>query len=255
MGAVSTQGRIRGPHGDVASSIAAGLLGIAYSGLLASRLPFRFDLSFDVFFDADTSRVFSVMTDGVGARASVHPLFGLIAHGPTAVLMNVGVSEHLAARTVLALTVGLNLVVFHLLVRAVGWRGVPAWVLTTLFLATSGAVYFFSTIETYAFGSLGILLPALLVVRRPRGPMRFVLWVGAGLLAIGVTVTHFMVALVSLAFSERLRVIACLLLAIGLVSVIGLGVQARWLPEYRSERTVDVPLVGMFACRPASRAS
>lgn len=229
---------------DWALAGVAGLVGLAGSLALAQHLPDRFDYSYDVFFNADTARVFSVMTEGRGARAGPHPLFALLTYPPTAALVAAGLSPHAAARGVVALAAAANGATFFLLVRLLGWGALHAFAFVALFFASTGSIFFFSTVETCVFGSLALLLPALLVALRPEPPWRLLLWVAAGLLGIGVTLTHFVAPLTGVALTLRWRPVlrwAGVTLALAAAAM---AAQTLLLPGYRPTHGVRLPAVG-----------
>lgn len=123
----------------------------------------------DVFYEADLYRTFGDATERWSnhSRSNVHPLYTLATYPATFVLQHaVGISAVLATRIVLALVAGLWIVAVFALLRARGARTVDAIVFSALAASSGAAVFWFAVPETYAFGSLSIVV-MLLVASLP----------------------------------------------------------------------------------------
>ncbi len=95
----------------------------------------------DLWFDADTQRVFDNLTDRYSDhyRTSVHPLASLLLSTPTIILKNLGLPPELAARLVLALGAGLLAATFFYLCNWITGRTIDALVYTLLLMSSARA--------------------------------------------------------------------------------------------------------------------
>ncbi|MBI3909977.1 MAG: hypothetical protein HY320_03475, partial [Armatimonadetes bacterium] len=119
----------------------------------------------DIWFDADCAQLFEGLISRWSAdhRAIAHPLFYLVAGLPVRALWwGFGLEPVAAARVVIAAVAGLSMGTLFALLRLIGCRRLDAVVFSLLGAVSACAVFWFTMVETYPFGSLTILL-ALLV--------------------------------------------------------------------------------------------
>lgn len=184
--------------------------------------------AFDVWFGADLPRVMSNMTDRTGdhSRATVHPLFSLLAYPPTAVLRYLfGLEPYAAAKTVLLGVDLLNVALAYLLARRLQLAPLGAALATLIFIFSAASLFWFSVTETYAFGCATLLVALNVMAVRVDKPSRLGA-VALCLLTFGVTITNLMAG-VAAAFSRfKLADVAKIGVAF-LVAAIGLSLLQR----------------------------
>ncbi len=154
----------------------------------------------DVFFGADAPRVFANMTDRHSNyfRTTVHPLLPLVMFSPVQLLRTVARLDSISAvRLYVALAAGLWSTVVFVLLRRIGCRRVDALLFTALATSSAAATFWFAVPETYAFGSLTILLALLFVSEAERRPLPTSWFVALNVGTLGVTVTNWMAGLVA----------------------------------------------------------
>ena len=174
-------------------------VGISYASYQGSQIiPVILLASNDVWFEADTTRVYQNMTSRMSnnGRSRVHPLFSLIAYSLVYVSKTaLGVIEITAVRIVIAAVAALWISAFFILLRLIGCRKFDA-ILFSIVAAISAAVMFWFVVpETYSFGSLSILLGLILVAIAQNSRLSLLWYVLTSALTLSITVTNWMVGI------------------------------------------------------------
>ncbi|MCA9738440.1 MAG: hypothetical protein R3E98_05390 [Gemmatimonadota bacterium] len=183
----------------------AGLCGLAafalfaiLSGRLDPRLLER--ATFDVWFQADLTRVFEDMTQRwVGhARTSHHPAFPLLAYAPTYALRTVlGLEPALAARLVVASVGALWTVLLFLSLRLMGLNLAGSLLFTAAGATSASALAWFTVPETFPFGSLAIAFGVFTVAAGARRLRRGEWDVLASAAMLATTKTNWVIGMVA----------------------------------------------------------
>jgi hypothetical protein len=182
------------------------LTGIAISLSISGTLTAaNIHLMQDLWFDADTQRVFDNLTDRYSDhyRTSVHPLASLLLSTPTIILKNLGFSPELAARFILAIGAGLLAATFFYLCNWVTGRAFDALVYTLLLMTSASFLCFGTVFELYAWGSFSILaaLSSATVTGRYKGAA---LVIGSAV-SLSITVTNWMAGLAATYLSVPIK--------------------------------------------------
>ena len=159
----------------------------------------------DLWFDADTQRVFDNLTDRYSDhyRTSVHPLTSLLLSTPTVILENLGLPPELAARLILAVGAGLLAATFFYLCNWITGRTIDALVYTLLLMSSARFLCFGTVFELYAWGAFSILaaLSSATVGNRYEG---VALVIGSAV-SLSFTVTNWMAGLAVAYLSVPIR--------------------------------------------------
>jgi hypothetical protein len=180
--------------------------------------------TFDLWFDADISRVFDNMVSRHSnyKRSDVHPLFGLLAFPPVYLLRNVfGLSDLLSVRIVLAGVAGLWTGLFFVLLTRLGLRYLDACLFTLLAIASASAMFWLVVPETIPLGSLTMLLAVALAAEAGRRQVAWGWTAGVNVLTLGVTVTNWMAGvLAALAVHAREHWASIFMVTISVVALL-----------------------------------
>lgn len=154
----------------------------------------------DVYFNADVVRVVNNMTDRYSDhfRIRVHPLFLIIAYPPTkAVQLLLHLSPQRSAQLVVAGAAGLWACLLFAILRLIGCRRFDALLMLAVACSSAAALFWFTIPETYALGSLSILLAVGVVALVKYRPLPGWAYVVLGTATMGVTITNWMAGLVA----------------------------------------------------------
>lgn len=169
------------------------------SGKTATKL-----LEVDIWGNADTKRVFSDMSDPLADhyRTKVHPLFVLLTQPIVMVLKGAtGLSMIQAARLLIAIFAGIWTSLIFCLFRKQGCRRSDASLFAILGAVSASAVFWLGIFETYALGSISIVV-ALLAVEWVPKTKRPEIWMAlASAFTLSVTITNWMAGLLAIAVS------------------------------------------------------
>jgi hypothetical protein len=152
----------------------------------------------DLLFQSDAPRVFENLTQrgSSHARSNVHPIYTLLAYGGVRVLRLVlQLGPVTGAQLFGALVAAGWVTLLYLLLRLTGLRSGDAGILAALGLGSGAAVVWLSVPETYALGSISLMLPLLVLAAARRRPMRRWTWLLASAASLGITVTNWMAGL------------------------------------------------------------
>jgi hypothetical protein len=156
----------------------------------------------DVYFNADVVRVVANMTDRFSDhfRIRVHPLFLIVAYPPTRMVQwLVQVPPERAAQLVVAGVAGMWGGLLFLIFRLIGCRRPDALLMTALACSSAAAVFWFTIPETYAFGSVTILLAVAVAAGMKYRLLPGWAYVALGTATMGVTITNWMAGLAAAA--------------------------------------------------------
>jgi hypothetical protein len=179
----------------IAIAVTVGLAVWIVHGQLDPRL-LTLRVGNDAWFEADLPTVADNMLHRWSdqSRNARHPLFPMFATLPTYALRAVGLSDATALRLLLSVVAagwGAALCVVAWLVTG---RRFDALVFTALTCVSSAAVFWLAVPETYAWGSLTLLL-ALALCGIDRGARLHPAWyTGSAVLCLGVTSSNWMAA-------------------------------------------------------------
>ncbi len=152
----------------------------------------------DLLFQSDGPRVFENLTQrgSSHARSNVHPIYTLLAYGGVRVLRLVlQVGPVTGARLFGALVAAGWVTLLYLLLRLTGLRPGDAGMFAALGLGSGAAVVWLSVPETYALGSISLMLPLLVLAASRHRPVPFWTWLLASAASFAITVTNWMAGL------------------------------------------------------------
>lgn len=172
-------------------------------------------------FGADSPRIFENLTDRSSNhyRTSVHPLFSLLVAAPALVLVKVlGISAVKAVLGLYAVAAALAAGLLYVAVRLFT-PVLDAAIYSMLFLASAAFVFWFGVPESFAWGSVSMLLAIVVAIGIPygRGSAAVVM---ASALSMSMTVTNWMAGLIAAWVSQpwpravRLSIYAFALVAV-----------------------------------------
>jgi len=192
------------------------------------------DRAWDVWFNSDVPRVFSEMVVRSAShwRINAHPLFPLVAF-PLVCILRVGLhlESILAVRIVIAGVAPLWIGTLFLILRLMGCRRLDATLFSILASVSASAMFWFAIPETFAFGSLTILLAILVVGISERRRLSQLWYALASALTLSFTVTNWMAGIFA-AFVDHRWKRALQITAMGLFVVVGLwGVEELVFPD------------------------
>lgn len=162
-------------------------------------LPIQHISTWDYWFESDPRRIVALAEDRKSYHhhsTSHHPLFSLAMFPPVAALRAVGLSLETALGVALGTVSALWLALTYLTLRLFGLRLVEAASFALLAAASAFAVFWFPVPETFSFGALTIMgVITLCALAERAGGAPFWVYVLAGVLAISMTTTNWLVAL------------------------------------------------------------
>jgi hypothetical protein len=186
-------------------------IGLSFWGLSQFNPALYSDAGMDLWFQADTERVFTNMTQIEGFhvshyRDSVHPLFSILVFPITNLFILLGLGPLTAAKAVVALIGGLTTVSFFAALRQLVLSVSAAAIFTGVFLSSATYVCWYSIIETYPFAGLSICTMLMVTFRLKPTPL-FV-WALASAFTLAITTTNWMLGLAATFFKLPFRTFA-----------------------------------------------
>ncbi len=189
----------------------------------------------NVWFEADIPRVFRNMISRWSNhyRVKVHPLYSLMSYPPVWVIRRFVNSPWDAVRIVSSAIAGLWLMATFAVLRLTKLRILDAALFTVL-AAVSAAAFFWTTVpETYAWGSLSLLLVMGFAALSDRREFSRISYVGISIVSLSATITNWMagiaVSFTNLSLRRTIRVTLDALL----VTTLLWTVQKVWFPSAR----------------------
>ncbi|HJY85782.1 MAG TPA: hypothetical protein VKE24_02995, partial [Candidatus Acidoferrales bacterium] len=152
----------------------------------------------NIWFEGDCPYVFTHMVDRTSnqRRTAVHPLFPLAAYPPVYALRKMAKMEGVqAVRFVIAVLAGSWLGVLFVLLRLIGCPTFDAMCFSLLAATSAMAVFWLTVPETFAFGSLTILLGLSLIRVAEDRNLSFWWFLGGSALTLSMTKTNWMLGL------------------------------------------------------------
>ena len=224
--------KIRLEPADMVLAICCVGLAIGTTALVAQSIGALIYHSWNLWFEADTYQVFSMMTvGGAGhSRLLFHPLFLWVTYPALSVLRHVaGLSPLAAVQVLLMLNAGTWMALFVILLRTIGCPRLETGLLALVALISAAWLFIFPIPETYPFGSVSLLLVLVWVALARGRPTPLWSQVGINLLAIGMTVTNWMASAIATLTSVSWRRAVLVFAIMGLLLVGAWHVQASRL--------------------------
>ncbi|MDM0054880.1 hypothetical protein [Variovorax fucosicus] len=192
---------------DALIAVTLGSVALFVLATLSSRLPgalYTPDGN-DAWFQADLSRALRNMVDASSNhyRTKVHPIASITIHPLVAGLRALWPGSDLQAAMRVVWGCGLLWVAgFYALCRLLGSGRIAAACFSALAIGSAGFQFWFSVPETYAFGSLSLLLVLLTAALAVHRPVSDRLLTIASAASLSITVTNWIAGL-ALAISQR----------------------------------------------------
>ena len=182
----------------------------------------------DLWFDSDTGWVYWNVTDIHAVhRTSKHPIFSLLTFPVVKTLAVAGFAKATAVKILFCSVAGLWAAIFYIVLLQSLKRPLDAAVFTLLGISSSAFLFWSWAPETFAIGSISILLA--LGMFHMKGRWQLPAQFAASFFSLGVTVTNWSAALLVSVFTLRKRTAAMIaILALAAVTTIGLA-EARFL--------------------------
>jgi hypothetical protein len=155
----------------------------------------------DIFFDAEAPRSFQMMGSRLAPvhwGTNLHPLMSLLMFTPAQALRLAGLGELQALWGTMALLSGVWAGLLFALLVLWGCRLLDAAIFTVLGAVSASAMFWFSVVDVFAFGSVTILA-ALIFTIWPARASPVVRYSAAVAMSLSMTVTNVMVGLIATA--------------------------------------------------------
>jgi hypothetical protein len=151
----------------------------------------------DAWFQGDISRVYRNMTSGNSNhyRAKVHPLFSISTLPVVAGLARLGVDRMMSCLGLMALMAGIWTGALFIMCRTLTGHLGQASLFTLIGWASSASLFWLAIPETYAWGSLGIILALTLIALTEYRPIKEGWYVLVSAFTLGYTITNWMAGL------------------------------------------------------------
>lgn len=192
----------------------------------------------DVWFHADTIRVFSDMTlfESKHTYTDVHPLFVLIAFPLVQTVKTVfSVEPMTAVQIVIATVASLWFSLLFTLLRVIGCRRFDATLFSIVAATSAATMFWFIVPETFSFGSLSILLGLGLVGLAQYRKLSPLWYVAVNTLTLGFTVTNWMAGIFATIVNHRWKQSLLIALkALGVVAIL-VVVQKVIFPHFNAK--------------------
>ena len=171
---------------------------------ISTRVPTVLLETYDVWFESDLSRVYENMADRWSNhyRTKVHPLFSLLTHPVIYALKKVAGFEPLTS--IRGLTAGIAAAwvgILYVILRWVGCRPLDAVLFSLIAACSAASRFWFIVPETYAFGSLSILLALLMTLAAESREIAQWPFIAVSALTLSFTMTNWMAG-IAMAFAH-----------------------------------------------------
>lgn len=170
----------------------------------------------NVWFDADTSRVFNNMSSRPhhiwNERSNIHPLFTLITY-PAVVLLKklFSVDSMIAVKMIMVFVAFIWMFLMFILLRWIGCLLLDSFLLSLL-AGVSASMFYFIVPETFGFGAVTILMAFMFVIWSQQKTLSSAWYVGINVITISMTLTNWMVGIfatfVNLPFKKAGQIVA-----------------------------------------------
>lgn len=188
-------------------------IGLGLAGLAASIWGFAFTNQVpelhtiaDLWMTADAPRYAENMiatNETTHHRTSVHPLFSILLYPFGTTLTALGVDQLIAAKALVAVTMGANVAMFSLTIRLLGLPRLVIVIFSALFMASAAFMLWSGIVESYPFSCFSILLALFMMLRVREAHWSW--WVLVNVLTLGILITNWMFALIAMAVRLKLK--------------------------------------------------
>jgi len=153
----------------------------------------------DLWFDADVYRIYYVMTERMSVendRSTTHPLFAIIVY-PTMQAMTaiLGISPPRALRLLVAIWAGLWIGCIYTIMRLIDCKKFDATVFSVLAATSAASIFWFAIPETFALGSISILLSLAFIAFTRFKKINWIWYVVINIFTLSITITNWMAGL------------------------------------------------------------
>jgi hypothetical protein len=153
----------------------------------------------DLWFDADVYRIYYVMTDRMSVendRSTTHPLFAIIAY-PTMQAMTsiLGIGPPRALRLLVAISAALWIVCLYSTMRLIDCKKFDATVFSVLAASSSSSIFWFAIPETFAMGSISILVSLAFIAFTRFKNINLIWYVILNIFTLSITITNWIAGL------------------------------------------------------------
>lgn len=190
----------------------------------------------DIYFQADTGRVFANLTDPDSDhyRSKVHPLFGFVGYPSVRLIGAVlGLDRFGAVRAFQAICGAFPPALLYLLARGMGVRRPDAALAALALCATAAFVFWTAATETYALGAASILIPMVVLAWLPPGRTGRLGLIAASVASAAITITNVMSGAIAAVAAVGWRRAAIILYQAAAVVVLLWGIQFVFIPSVR----------------------
>ncbi len=190
---VNNRPKIKGLDFLIALLLAMIFAGAVYMGL--RMVPEIVFFQRDVWFDADTSRVFNNMSkrDSSNERSNVHPLFTLINYPAVFLLKKVfSVDSIIAVKIVMAFVAFIWMFLMFILFRSIGCLRLDSVLLSLLAGVSAASMFYFVVPETCGSGSVTILMALIFAIWSQWKTFSSAWYVGINVITMSMTSTNWM---------------------------------------------------------------
>lgn len=219
---------------DVVLALVLGLAAATYAAraMILIGPGIMAELAEDTWFQSDASQIAGEMSDrrGEHARGSVHPIYTLLTTPPVLILKNAfGWPPPRATGAVAIAIAGLWGAALYALLRSLRCRRPDAVLYTLLGIASAAAMFWLPIRDRYGLGSVSIMAALTLIATAPNRADIYttVRWILASAIALAITVTNWMFAILAAAVLLPIR--RALAVTVGGLAVIA----ACWLVQVR----------------------
>jgi len=191
---------------DLAIAVALAFVGFALTLVAVERFQTPFPDN-DVWFGTDIPRLIANITDlgSDQSRARVHPLSPIVYLLPRIVTSPWAVDDGVLVKTVMGLSSAAWLAATYLLGRVLRLPRLDALLLSAFATSTGAAMFFLTVPETYALGSVTLLVAFGVVALSERRRLPTWVWMTASAMTLSITVTNWVLGLLATFRSFPLR--------------------------------------------------
>lgn len=165
--------------------------------------------SWNAWFEGDLTRIYYTVMNHpriAHVRSNFHPLFSVVSHGAHLAIQRAVTSDPFRASAVLlAGTAAAWSATLYGLLRLRGLRLLDALLFWAVAATSAAAVFWFVVPETFALGSLTLLLPLLLLVLAERRPVGWPWFLLASVASFSMTVTNWLGGIIAALLRFPLR--------------------------------------------------
>lgn len=166
---------------------------------MAGHIPEKIIWVYDTWFDGDTTRIYALATERFSSehdRTGLHPLFSMIVYSTTQLFSSVtGLAPPKALRLFDASVAAMWLGGLFVVLRMIGCRLFDALVFALLGCVSAASFFWHTVPETWALGSLSILLSIALIAAAQHLKLGLTWYLGASVFSLGITITNWMAGL------------------------------------------------------------